>query len=495
MRRRPSRSTLVSGAVLATLLVPLAAPTATATGTAATAPAAPAQGADVVDRLLAIPGMKLVEEKPYEGYRFLVLTYTQPVDHTDRRKGTFEQRLTILHKGIDRPTVFSTSGYGLPVDPNPSRAEPTRLIDGNQVSLEYRFFRSSRPDTGTDFSTLTSEQGAADQHRLFKALKPLYRGKWIATGASKGGMTATHYERFHPHDMDGVVAYVAPNDADRPGDSAYSRFILSRGTRECRDALATAQTEALERRETLAARYERYAADNGITFDQTFGTADRAFEMVVLDTPWAFWQYYDASSCDGIPGADATDDELWTWFDTIAGFSFYNDQGLDYYTPYYYQAGTQLGAPVVQYPYLKGLLKYPDVNSARTYVRKDIPMPAFDPSFTKDVDRWVRTKSEHMLFIYGENDPWSAERFTPATDRGKGHVRRDNHVLQAPGANHGASIAQLGTADQELATDALLRWAGLSGAGEKAAAVRAPYDRGLDRADTAPDRARGRNHR
>ncbi|MGO4422016.1 hypothetical protein AB4Z54_25770, partial [Streptomyces sp. MCAF7] len=50
-----------------------AAPTTTAATTAKPAAAEP----DIKDRILAIPGMSFVEEKPYDGYRFLVLTYTQ----------------------------------------------------------------------------------------------------------------------------------------------------------------------------------------------------------------------------------------------------------------------------------------------------------------------------------------------------------------------------------------------------------------------------------
>ena len=65
------------------------------------------------------------------------------IDHRHPAKGTFQQRLTLLHKSVDRPTVFFTSGYN--VSTTPSRSEPTKIIDGNQVSLEYRYFTPSRP--------------------------------------------------------------------------------------------------------------------------------------------------------------------------------------------------------------------------------------------------------------------------------------------------------------------------------------------------------------
>ncbi len=47
-------------------------------------------------------------------------------------------------------------------------------------------------------------------------------------------MTATYYERFYPRDMDGVVAYVAPNDVVNDEDSAYDRFFRNVGTKEYR---------------------------------------------------------------------------------------------------------------------------------------------------------------------------------------------------------------------------------------------------------------------
>lgn len=298
--------------------------------------------------------MSLIEEKPYPGYRYFVLNYTQPVDHKRPSKGTFKQRLTLLHKDTSRPTVFFTSGYG--VSTNPSRSEPTRIIDGNQVSLEYRFFTPSRPDPA-DWSKLDYEQAAADQHRIFGALKKIYPQKWLATGGSKGGMTATYYERFHPRDMDGVVAYVAPNDVVNNEDSAYDRFFEQVGTAECRAKLNAVQREALIRREPLKKRYETWAAAEGATFT-TVGTLDKAYEAVVLDFVWAFWQYSLAADCADIPPATASDEEIYNIIDAISGFSFYTDQGLAPYTPYYYQAGTELGSPHVKLPHLGNLSRY-----------------------------------------------------------------------------------------------------------------------------------------
>ncbi|MEV0411000.1 S28 family serine protease [Streptomyces sp. NPDC050448] len=431
------------------------------TAQAATA-AGPSAATDIKDEILAIPGMSLIEEKPYPGYRFFVLNYEQPVDHRNPSKGTFKQRLTLLHKDVSRPTVFYTSGYN--VNTNPRRSEPTTIVDGNQVSLEYRFFTPSRPDPA-NWANLDIWQAASDQHRIFTALKKIYNKNWLATGGSKGGMTATYYERYYPRDMDGVVAYVAPNDVVNKEDSAYDRFFTKVGTKECRDKLNAVQREALVRREPLEAKYTAAAAQNGWTFT-TVGNLDKAYEAVVLDYVWAFWQYSLLADCASIPAAaTASDQEIWNSIDTISGFSAYADQGLEMYTPYYYQAGTQLGSPDIKQPHLAGLSRY-GYQPPRSFVPRDIPM-TFQPGVMANVDNWVKHNANQMLFVYGQNDPWGAEPFH------LGYGVRDSYVMIAPGANHGANVAKLQEGEKALATQKILQWAGVAPAAALADAGRA----------------------
>ncbi|MGW0609590.1 S28 family serine protease [Streptomyces sp. NPDC002788] len=450
--------------------------------TAGAATAADAAGTDsttdIKERLLSIPGMSLVQEKPYTGYRFFVLNYTQPVDHRKPSKGTFQQRITVLHKDVSRPTVFFTSGYN--VSTTPRRSEPTQIVDGNQVSLEYRFFTPSRPSPA-DWSKLDIWQAASDQHRVFTALKGIYGKKWISTGGSKGGMTATYYERFYPRDMDGVVAYVAPNDVVNKEDSAYDRFFARVGTQECRDRLNGVQREALVRREPLEKKYAAFAQDNGLTF-KTIGSLDKAYEATVLDYVWGFWQYSLLSDCDQIPAdaKNATDDEIWDSVDTIAGFSAYADQGLETYTPYYYQAGTQLGAPTIQFPHIeKKYIRY-GYQPPRNFVPRDISM-TFQPQAMRDIDTWVRHNARQMLFVNGQNDPWGAEPFRV----GKG--AEDSYVMTAPGMNHGANVAGLVPEQRALATARILDWAGVASstvqADPQAAKPLAKFDAKLDKRD------------
>ncbi|AXG77974.1 S28 family serine protease [Streptomyces paludis] len=446
---------------------------AVATAGAATAAESTDTDTDIKDRILAIPGMSLIQEKPYTGYRYFVLNYTQPVDHRHPSKGTFQQRVTLLHKDTSRPTVFFTSGYN--VSTNPGRSEPTRIVDGNQVSLEYRFFTPSRPQPA-DWSKLDIWQAASDQHRVFTALKKIYPRNWLATGGSKGGMTATYYERFYPRDMDGVVAYVAPNDVVNKDDSAYDRFFERVGTKECRDKLTAVQREALIRRVPLQKKYRAWAEREGATFT-TVGTLDKAYEAVVLDYAWGFWQYGLLDDCDSIPSATASDDDIYNSVDAISGFSAPTDQSLATYTPYYYQAGTQLGWPTIKQPKLAKLSRY-GYQPPRSFVPSEIPMK-FDPRVMPDIDRWVRNNANRMLFVYGQNDPWGSKPFR------LGHGARDSYVYVAPGANHGANVAGLVPEQQAKATARILEWAGVAPAAvqkdEAKAKPLAAYDAKLDR--------------
>lgn len=426
-------------AALASLLVVLSPTTA-------------ARAADdpLLARLTAVPGLSVVSETAATGYRFFVLAYRQPADHRHPGRGSFEQRLTLLHRSTDAPVVLATSGYGLPATPRPAQTEPTALLNANQVSVEHRFFGPSRP-APADWSDLTIWQEATDEHRIVTALKSVYSGRWIQTGASKGGMTSVYHRRFYPGDVHGVVAYVAPDDVVNPADTAYDRFFDTVGTASCRAALDDVQREALRRRERLVARLAAEAAAQGWTFTRTIGTADRSFEMTVLDTVWAFWQYQSAADCATVPAATATDDQLYDWIDDVASWSFYTDQALEYYWPYYYQAATQLGWPSLRFEHLRGLRRYPGLYTANSSLPAELRR-AHHPLPMVDVDLWVRTAAERMLFVYGENDPWGAERFTPS--------RRDSALFVAPGANHGARIAQLSPDDAAQATAMLRRWAG-----------------------------------
>lgn len=109
----------------------------------------------------------------------------------------------------------------------------------------------------------------------------------------------------------------------------------------------------------------------------------------------------------------------------------------------------------------------------------------FRPSAMRDVDGWVRHHAHHMLFVYGQNDPWGAERFR------LGSGARDAYVFTAPGLNHGANVAGLVADQKALATARILDWAGVASAtvqaNPSAARPLATFDAKLDRRDAERD--------
>ncbi|MEV7790786.1 S28 family serine protease [Streptomyces sp. NPDC087512] len=408
---------------------------------------------DVVDALRALPGLRVIEERPsgVPGHRFFVLGLRQPVDHTDPGAGTFEQRLTLLHTAAERPTVLFTTGYEVPLTAR--RAEATVVLGGNQIGVEHRFFGTSRP-AAPGLTRLTIRQAADDHHRVVRLFRRLYPRAWISTGGSKGGMACVYHRRFHPHDVDGTVVHSAPNNVDDRDDSAYVRFLERVGTPAVRDALKEAQRQILLRRAEMVARYESWAAATGDTF-RIVGGADKALEIAVLRASFMFWQNGTAADAAAVPGPDASTDALYAWLEDTAGLPLYADSTARHYVPYWYQLGTQLGYLNVPTAHLGGLLRYPGAIEPRSFVPRAVPM-RFDAGAMRDIDDWVRGHGDRLLFVNGGQDPSVAESFRPGG--------RDSRVLWVPGGNHHVTVADLPAADRAEAVAMIRRWAGGAGA-------------------------------
>ncbi|MDX8029881.1 S28 family serine protease [Lentzea sp. BCCO 10_0856] len=403
---------------------------------------------DIKDRIAALPGVRIISEGMSGTARTFVLGIQQPADHHRPRGSRFEQRFSLLHKDDAKPMVLHTTGYGLPGTIGAS--EPARLVDGNQLSVEQRFFTPSRP-VPADWDDLNIWQAANDHHRIVLAFKKIYRARWLSTGASKGGMTSIYHRRFFPRDVDATIAYVAPNDVVNDRD-VYGEFIRNVGNDPtCNKRLEGVQRQILQHRDEIVSRLEA----KGYTYKQ-FGSAHRALEILVLDTPFTFWQYGTQEQCALVPGASASVDDLWTFMDKTVGWDFYTDAGVAPYAPYYYQAGTQLGWPEADESAVRDLLRYPGVSVPRSMVSPEIRFPRFDRSAMRDVDSWVRYQGSRLLFVNGQNDPWSAEPFR------LGPGTRDSLSFAVPGGNHGANIAKLPEKERAAATAAVQRWAGVS---------------------------------
>lgn len=399
--------------------------------------------ADILGQLNSIEGMDLVEVfSPYPEYQAFQGTFMQPADHDDPVGLQFPQTIHIFHADVSAPTVLFNTGYGL-FDAYPS--EPALIAGANQISVEQRFFPPSRPEPA-DWQLLNIEQAAKDHHRLVEALKPIYSARWLSTGGSKGGMTSIYHRRFFPGDIDGTIAYVAPLSYGL-GDPRYVTFLDEVGTDACRDALKAFQIDALQRRADLVPMID--------PFNFSYWDTDAALDFAVGGIRFAIWQYGDASACDFIPGPGASDSEVFEYLETFNSTQGTADYVLDFFEPYYFQAATQLGDPGSDESYMAPWLTVPLGLQAPDFVQ---PGPTkemvFQPGVMPDIQTWVLSEGSQLLFVYGQNDPWTAGAF---------EISGANETMSftAPSGNHGAGISSLVGSDQNQATNAVLLWAGL----------------------------------
>ena len=402
-------------------------------------------GQDILDRIRDTAGVVSVVEESSNipGTRFFQLEFEQPVDHNIPIGPKFNQRVTILHRDVNAPTVFETNGYY--VIPSSVQFELTALLQANQIHVEHRYFLPSRPDP-VSWPFLNIAQSAADHHAIVTAFRPVYTAKWVSSGVSKGGMASVYHRFFYPGDVDATVAYVAPSSRGTQ-DPRYVAFVAGLGSTKCRNRLLKFQRRALKKREKLV----RFMGD--LSFD-ILGK-DRAIEFAILEMPFIFWQYEDADLCSEIPGADASARQIFNFLDRVVFVNSFSDEALTDFEAYYYQSATQLGGPAVGEAGLEDLLRYPGQDGPGILPPLGVEKP-FDPDAMPRIEQFVLEEAQRVLFIYGENDPWSTNAFAVSADN-------DSYRLFVTGrdGNHNADIEKLSSADRSFALGKLGEWLGV----------------------------------
>jgi hypothetical protein len=411
----------------------------------------PACPMDIADRLALIEGLAVDERATLRpGYRYFVLQYEQPSDHQDSDSERFTQYMTLMHRDESAPLVLRTLGYSHGYADR--LHEITEMLGANQLVVEHRYFTNSRPAT-IDWTTLSIEQAAADHHRIASQLKPIYPAPWINTGHSKGGMTASYHRRFHPDDVDVTVSYVAPMSFG-PDDQRYITFLDEVGDSACRNRLTGLQRAALERRGGVLPIME--SSLTSYTFDRIGGDMETLLEAVVLELPFTFWQYYGEGFCAGLPDPEtASAQQLYDTLDGFVGFFLMADAVFDFYGPYFYQAHYQLGYPAIKTAHVADLLTTDAANVEAGLIPRDAETPTFDASAMPDVEDWIQTDGERLIFIYGGNDPWTAGAY----DVGGAS---DAHTFTEVGGTHGARISTLSSSDRQQVMDLLEAWTGVT---------------------------------
>jgi PS-10 peptidase S37 len=399
---------------------------------------------DLAGKLRCIPGLTLkTSPAPPQGYQRFDIDLEQPVDHANPNGAKFKQRLVLLHKSQAAPLVLFTTGYGL----STGQSEVTTTFAANQISIEHRYFSPSIPEAPIPWENLTIAQAAADSHHIWESFKWLYSGKWANSGGSKGGETAVYHRRFHPCDVDATVAYVAPLVLGLD-DQRFVTFLDNVGGA----TYATCRTKLVDVSKALLTRRDEVLPLLDASKFTHLGK-DMSYEHAVQDLIFAFWQYQPASRCNSIPAPTASPNAFYTFMSDLGLLDNADDASFDYFAPYYWQSGLELGLPANYDAPIMSLLKFPGSYTLEAYLPMNVH-PVFRPAAMPDVQNWVKTSAQRMMFIYGEFDPWSAAAY----DLGNA---TDSLKFIAPANNHGSGIADLRAADKEKALSTLERWLGV----------------------------------
>ncbi|MCU4177408.1 S28 family serine protease [Carboxylicivirga sp. N1Y90] len=328
-----------------------------------------------------------------------LIMFQQPLDHANPEKGHFMQRIWLSHKDASAPTVMVTEGYSAN---RKYTSELAKLLNANQIIVEHRYFEESCPDS-LDWQYLTVEQAANDHHRIIQYFKQHYKGKWLTTGISKGGQTSIYHRALFPNDVDVSVPYVAPINLSREDQRVFD-FFHEVGTVEDRAKIHAFQKAVLEQREEILPMFESYATDKGYTFRMG---VEQAFDLVVLEYPFSFWQWH--GQLESIPQNTASTSDLFEHLKNKSDISYVADQSWDGMKPFFYQAYVELGYYAYVASEFDGLITSfeQDTISSCLFAPGGESL-VFDESTMADVMKSLRNNQPEIMAIVGDDDPWGA---------------------------------------------------------------------------------------
>jgi len=408
----------------------------------------PAAGpTELFQKLKALPGVQDVS--PARGNRqageAYDVTLLQPLDHRYPGGEMFPQHIFVSHAGFDRPTILATEGYA--ARGAGSGGELGRILNGaNVVTVEHRFCGRSVPASPIPWKHLTVKQSADDLHTVTALMKTIYKGKWISTGASKGGQTALFYKCYYPGDMDAVVAYVAPINIAQEDPRIY-RFIRTIGDAETRQKIKNYQIALLKNKDRLVPLIQKQDEAHNVTYAMGI---EAAFEYGVLEYPFAFWQY--GTPPVEIPSADAPVEALLAHYNKVGAMRYYSDQGRKPFEPFMYQAFTEIGYYNYDIDEFKGLLSLKNpTNQVLCPAGAEI---TYDPSAMAFVYNFLQYHADRVVYIYGELDMWSATQIELIG-------RTDALKFIVKDAHHGAGVRGFSDEQKALFFEKMEKWLGL----------------------------------
>jgi len=161
-----------------------------------------------------LAAIKKIQEKN----GIIAFTLSQPLDHANPKRGSFEQRFYLTNSaalGLEAPILLETAGVftadseALIQREQESFAKP---LGARMVVVEHRFTGKSIPDSYGALPKwlpfFSSRQVVEDLRQVQKELKETFHwtGKWFAIGGSHTGSIALLLAQSFPESIDGVYA-------------------------------------------------------------------------------------------------------------------------------------------------------------------------------------------------------------------------------------------------------------------------------------------------
>ena len=367
--------------------------------------------------LLDIPSISMIEADPdtaavrrknkgeWKYKEQYSMFFKQDLDHRDEGGDSFQQRVCILFRGFDRPTILVTEGYMWSAFKD--AADIGVNLDANMVHVEHRNFGKSYNQDNGKWEYQTCEQSSADLHDIYLALKPLFKGKWMSSGTSKNGETSMLYAYHYPQDMDLAAAFCSPFMLSL-NDERFGPYLFEEvGTKQERELMKTGIRNALKDGEQ--GMYKTFCQQMKASVHWTPPFTEYVFN--VFDTFFTVFQYttHNAGRTDSLQQMAANNDKL---VEQIVDNNKFN-KGDDFRS-YFVECAKQLGFQNDGYSYFSDLLAGTSFNAT------DVPKYVLH-----EEDRWLIGKYDGTLFndlatnffvntttplllYYSHDDPWTA---------------------------------------------------------------------------------------
>lgn len=169
-----------------------------------------------ISSALAAPSTRTVQSERSQDYTISTEMITQPIDHRDLSKGTFEQQVIILRPdgaAQDADVLFM---LGNETDSTPQRLAALYRNYGSPkdvvfITADHRGYGQSISDQDQSRPTyVTIHQAMADYDRLVRHYKSSFGGKWIGCGCSYGGALLINFAHDFPKHFSAIIASSAP---------------------------------------------------------------------------------------------------------------------------------------------------------------------------------------------------------------------------------------------------------------------------------------------